>query len=488
MRGSSSRGSDIRAAGLLLHPTSLPGPFGVGDLGPAAERFLDWASSARQTIWQVLPLGPTGFGASPYGALSAFAGNPLLLSPERLVEDGLLPASALEDVPDFPAERVEWDAARDWKERLLRCAWSRSGKSAALTAELDRFRNAPEQRAWLSDWTLFAARRATGSSGGPRELADEIAYQEFLQLLFFRQWGRLRDEATRRGISLFGDVPIYVSLDGADVSAHRELFALDASGRALEVAGVPPDFFSRTGQLWGYPLYRWDRMEEDRFAWWIERLRAAFRLTDVVRLDHFRGFVGYWAVPSESATAADGRWRPGPGRKLFDEVARAIPGRDLVAEDLGTITSDVRALLAELGFPGMKVLQFAFFEPDSPYLPHRHVANSVVYTGTHDNDTARGWWGSLTEEERQRARDYLGTDGREIEWDLIRAAYGSVAERAIVPVQDVFGLGSEARMNTPGRGEGNWSWRAREEDFRPDRAARLLRLAELTGRTGTSRT
>jgi len=487
-RSSSSRGLSIRAAGLLLHPTSLPGPFGVGDLGPSADRFLDWASSAGQTIWQVLPLGPTGFGTSPYGVLSAFAGNPLLLSPERLVEDGLVSASAISDVPDFPAERVEWDAARNWKERLLRCAWSRSEKSAALSADLDRFRSAPEQRSWLSDWTLFAARRATGSMGGARDLADEIAYQEFVQLLFERQWERLRDEAARRGITLFGDVPIYVSPDSVDVSAHRDLFALDASGRALEVAGVPPDFFSRTGQLWGYPLYRWNRMEEDGFAWWIERLRAAFRRADVVRLDHFRGFVAYWAVPAASSTAAAGEWRPGPGRRLFDAVERALGRLALVAEDLGTITPDVRALLAELGMPGMKVLQFAFFERDSPYLPHNHVARSVVYTGTHDNDTARGWWGSLTGEERQRVHDYLGSDGHEIEWDLIRAAYGSVAERAIVPIQDVFGLGSEARMNTPGAGAGNWSWRARPGDFRPDRAARLSRLAVLTGRTGSSRT
>jgi len=432
----------------------------------------------------VLPLGPTGFGSSPYGALSAFAGNSLLLSPERLVEDGLLSVSTIRDVPDFPEDRVEWDAVRNWKERLLRCAWSRSEKSSELRAGLDRFRNAPEQRSWLSDWALFAARRSAGSTGGERELAGEIAYQEFLQLLFSRQWARLREEAARRGITLFGDVPIYVSPDGVDVSAHPELFALDASGRALEVAGVPPDFFSTKGQLWGYPLYRWDRMEEDGFGWWIERLRAAFLRTDVVRLDHFRGFVEYWAVPAASVTAANGAWRPGPGRRLFDAVERALGPVALVAEDLGTITPDVRALLADLGLPGMKVLQFAFFEADSPYLPHNHVVNSVVYTGTHDNDTARGWWGGLTGEERQRVHDYLGSDGREIEWDLIRAAYASVAERAIVPLQDVFGLGSEARMNTPGVGAGNWSWRARAQDFRSDRAARLARLAGLTGRTG----
>ncbi len=472
-----------RAAGLLLHPTSLPGRFGVGDLGPSAVRFLDWIASAGQTLWQVLPLGPTGFGASPYGSVSAFAGNPLLLSPERLVEDRVIPAPALEDVPPFAVDRVEWDRVSAWKDRLLRSAWSRVAESASVCAELESFREAPEQRAWLDDWARFAALRAIESTGAEAtEFPREVEYQEFLQLLFFRQWGSLRTEAARRGISIVGDVPIYVSPDSADVVAHPDLFALDAQGRATEVAGVPPDFFSETGQLWGYPLYRWDRMEEDGFAWWIERLRAAFRLTDVVRLDHFRAFAAYWAVPAAEKTASNGRWRPGPGRKLFDAVRRALGDVALIAEDLGTITPDVRALLDELGIPGMKVLQFAFFEPDSPYLPHRHVPNAVVYSGTHDNDTARGWWIRLTEEERQRARDYLGTNGREIEWDLIRAAQASVAERAIVPVQDVFGLGSEARMNTPGSSEGNWAWRAREEDFRPERAAYLRRIALLTGR------
>jgi len=470
-----------RAAGLLLHPTSLPGRFGIGDLGPSAERFLDWAQAAGQKIWQVLPLGPTG-GTSPYGALSAFAGNPLLISPERLVEEGFLPTSALSEAPDFPRDRVPWEEARAWKDRQLRCAWSRAAPGVQVRAEIEAFREAPEQRPWLSDWSLFAARRVVGAAAGARELSEEAAYQEFLQLLFFRQWDRLRGEARRRGIALFGDVPIYVAPDSVDVASHRDLFALDADGRALEVAGVPPDFFSATGQLWGYPLYRWDRIEEDGFAWWIERLRAAFRLTDLVRLDHFGGFVEYWAVPAGEPTAANGRWRPGPGRALFDAVERELGDAPLVAEDLGTITPDVRALLEDLGIPGMKVLQFAFYGEDGPYLPHRHVPNAVVYTGTHDNDTARGWWEGLTGEERGRVRDYLGSDGAAIEWDLIRAAYASVAERAIVPVQDVFGLGSEARMNTPGEGVGSWSWRAREEDFTPERAARLRHLAALTGR------
>ena len=469
-----------RAAGLLLHPTSLPGPFGIGDLGPSADRFLEWAQAAGQKIWQVLPLGPTG-GPSPYGALSSFAGNPLLISPERLVADGLLDAQSLADAPDVPRDRVAWDAVREWKDGILRCAWSRVAGDIVLRGELAAFREAPEQSAWLSTWSFFAARRVLGGAGEKAELAKEAAYQDFLQLQFFRQWDRLHGEARRRGIALFGDVPIYVAPDSADVRFHRDLFALDAEGRALEVAGVPPDFFSTTGQLWGYPLYRWDRMEEDGFAWWIDRLRAAFRLTDIVRLDHFRGFVEYWAVPAGEKTAAGGRWRPGPGRVFFDVVRRELGDVPLVAEDLGTITPDVRALLEDLGIPGMKVLQFAFYGVDT-YLPHRHVPNSVVYTGTHDNDTARGWWNGLTGEERGRVRDYLGSDGADIARDLIRAAYTSVADRAIVPVQDVFGLGSEARMNTPGEGGNSWSWRARAEDFTAERAERLRTLAELTGR------
>ena len=469
-----------RAAGLLLHPTSLPGRFGIGDLGPSADRFLDWAEAAGQKIWQVLPLGPTG-GPSPYGALSSFAGNPLLISPERLVEEGLLSAAALADAPDFPRDRVAWGDVRAWKDRVLRCAWSGASSSAPLAAEIRAFRKSREQRPWLDDWSRFAARRVLGDAAGAREVAAEKGYQDFLQFVFFRQWARLREEATRRSIALFGDVPIYVAADSADVASHPELFALDEQGRPIEVAGVPPDYFSATGQLWGYPLYRWDRMAESGFAWWIARLRAAFRLTDMVRLDHFRGFAQYWAVPAGDPTAETGRWRPGPGRALFDAVRRELGDVSLVAEDLGTITPDVRELLEGVGLPGMKVLQFAFYGEDS-YLPHRHVPNAVVYTGTHDNDTARGWWNGLTGEERARVRDYLGSDGAEIEWDLIRAAYSSVAARAIVPVQDVFGLGSEARMNTPGEGAGSWSWRAREEDFTPERAARLRRLASLTGR------
>lgn len=474
-----------RAAGILLHPTSLPGRFGIGDLGPMAERFVEWLASAGQTIWQVLPLGPTGRGGSPYGTLSAFAGNPLLISPEKLVDDGFVPGSALADAPDFPAGRVDWEGARAWKDRFFRATWERASGSARVREDLQAFRSAPEQQNWLADWARFAARHDAGPGASPEKIAEEAEYQEFLQLTFFRQWDRLRWEARRRGISLFGDVPIYVPAGSVDVETHPELFDLDENGRPINVAGVPPDFFSQTGQLWGYPLYRWDRLAESGYRWWIDRLRAAFRMTDIVRLDHFRAFAAYWAVPAGEKTATNGRWLPGPGRKLFDAVRAELGNAAFVAEDLGTITPDVRRLLSKLGFPGMKVLQFAFYEADSPYLPHRHVPNAVVYTGTHDNDTTRGWWATLDPAARRRVADYLGSDGTGIEWDLIRAAYTSVADRAVVPLQDVFGLGSEARMNTPAEPEGNWGWRARDEDFRNDRNGRLRELAELTGRWTT---
>ena len=496
-----------RSAGLLLHPTSLPGRFGIGDLGPAAERFLDWARASGQSLWEVLPLQPTGGLASPYSGISAFAGNPLLLSPERLMEEGLLPPESLEDAPQFPTARVEYDSVRRWKEKLLRASWERFREAAPgrLAEDFERFRTDARHASWLADWTLFSALKAKladapwtewpaplarrepeGLAAARRELEDEMAYHAFLQWLFFRQWERVKVSANDRGIAVFGDVPIYVAHDSADVWAHRDLFELDDSGRPQLLAGVPPDYFSETGQLWGYPLYRWDRMEQDNFAWWTERIRASLALADLVRIDHFRGFASYWAVPADEPDARGGRWLPGPGERLFRALAQALDGLPIVAEDLGTITEDVAELLANLGIPGMRVLQFAFSEEDSPHAPHRHVSNAVVYTGTHDNDTARGWFSGLTASERRRLEDYVGRC-EQIEWDLIRAAYTSVADRAVVPLQDVFGLGSEARMNTPATASGNWTWRARSEDFTPERAERLKRLAELTGRTSATR-
>lgn len=491
-----------RAAGLLLHPTSLPGPYGIGDLGPAAREFLRWARSAGQRIWQVLPLNPAGPHGSPYGGLSAFAGNPLLISPEELAAEGLLPEREAAEIPQTSSDRVDFGRVSRQKEEILRRSWRHFLTAAApsLRAELQEFRLGPRKDVWLADWAVYQALRerfrrpwwewdrslarrdAAALASARRELAAEVEYHEYVQFLFRRQWQRVREEARAAGIAILGDLPIYIAHDSADVWAHSDIFALDALGRPTAVAGVPPDYFSPTGQLWGYPLYRWDLLEERSFDWWIERIRAAFDLADAVRIDHFRGFAGYWAVPAGEATALNGRWMPAPGRALFRAIRDALGELDIVAEDLGTITPDVHELARAFGIPGMKVLQFAFSEDDSPHLPHNHVAGCVVYTGTHDNDTARGWFAGLPEEDRRRVADYLGGSGEQIEWDLIRAAYGSVALRAIVPIQDVFELDGTARMNTPGRSEGNWSWRARGEDFTPERAARLERLARLTGR------
>jgi 4-alpha-glucanotransferase len=466
---------------------------------------LDWCAAAGQRVWQLLPLGPPAGLGSPYGCLSAFAGNPLLISPELLMEDGLLEAGDLDGYPELPADRVDYPAAEAAKEPLLRRAWDRFQGQArpGLRQEVEAFLADPAHRFWWDDWTLFCAlrgrfgghpwqqwdpplahRRPEALKSARRALGAEIAYHGFLQFLFFRQWRRARDEAHRRGFAILGDLPIYVTTDSAEVWAAPHLFDLDDEGRPRHVAGVPPDYFSATGQRWGNPLYRWDRMEENGFGWWIERMRSSLRLFDRVRMDHFRGFEAYWEVPAEEPDARAGRWVPGPGRALFDALREALGPLPLIAEDLGMITEEVRRLRNDLGLPGMRVLQFAFAEPDSEHRPCHYEPHSVVYTGTHDNDTARGWYEAAGEEERHRAREYLGTDGSAIEWDLIRAAYTSVARLAVVPLQDVLGLGSEARFNTPAQTEGNWVWRVRGEQIHPDLAGALRRLVEVTGRGG----
>ncbi len=491
-----------RHAGLLVHPTSLPSRFGIGDFGPAADAFLDWAASAGQSIWQVLPLGPTAYGNAPYGCLSAFAGNPMLISPERLLEEGLLDASVLDPRPRFPRARLDYEGVAGWKERVLRASFARFRESPpdGVAEAFRAFRSAPEQH-WLEDWALFSAlkdryegahwtewdvdlsRREPEALAAARlVLAEELDYRRYLQFLFFRQWERVRNAAKDRGLAVLGDIPIYVAHDSADVWARRELFTVDEDGRQETVAGVPPDYFSRTGQLWGNPLYRWDVMEEHGFSWWIERVRANLRLVDILRIDHFRGLASFWEVPAGSETAISGCWVPAPGSKLFAAIRAALGDLPLVAEDLGDITQDVCDLLEETGLPGMRILQFAFDGHDHEYLPHRHVLNSIVYTGTHDNNTTRSWFDGLSRDTQERVLDYAGASAETIEWDLIRLAYTSVAKIAIVPLQDVFGLGEEARMNVPGKPSGNWLWRARKEDFTPRRAERLRRLAELTGR------
>ncbi|HEU4940765.1 MAG TPA: 4-alpha-glucanotransferase [Candidatus Eisenbacteria bacterium] len=488
-----------RGAGILLHPTSLPGRFGIGDLGPEAIRFLDWLVDAGQTTWQMLPLGPTGLGDSPYVAESVFAGNPLLISPDALRDDGLVDDAVLDAAPPFREGPADFDSVRRWKNALLRGAWKmyQAAPPAGMRVDLQAFR---EGSAWLRDWCEFAALKllhggAAWTSWDPGlrdrdpaaltrvegEIRDEVAYQEFLQFLFERQWQRLRREAHARGIRLFGDAPIYVAHDSADVWAGRDYFQLDESGQPRVVSGVPPDYFSDTGQLWGTPLYDWGRIEADGFGWWIRRLRADLSRVDLLRLDHFRGFQAYWSIPAGARDARGGHWEAGPGERLFRALQGALGGLPIVAEDLGDITDDVRALRDTLGLPGMRVLQFGVGHPESEHHPSRIPEHSFVYTGTHDNDTAVGWLTSLDEEERGRVLADLGSDAREVAWDLIAAAYHTRAECAVVPVQDVLELGSEGRMNTPAVPEGNWRFRLREGAL-AERAARLRRLTNESSR------
>ncbi|WP_425614659.1 4-alpha-glucanotransferase [Anatilimnocola sp. NA78] len=484
--------SSQRCSGLLCHITSLPSKYGCGELGPATDEFIDFLQRTGQTRWQVLPLGPTGYGDSPYQCYSAFAGNPLLISLERLVEDGLLQPTDLQSMPAIAEEtQVDFDRVRPAHEKLLNLAYAnfKASGSAKLKNEFAPFQQ--KQAAWLADYALFAAlKEFHGGSGwmhwqpayakreaaalvkARKELAESIERHAFIQFLFFRQWQAVRNRCHAAGIKIVGDAPIFVSHDSADVWAKPELFYLDEAGNTTVVAGVPPDYFSATGQRWGNPLYRWERMEEDGFAWWCERMAAAFHMFDFVRLDHFRGFEAYWEIPGTSPTAVGGRWVFGPNRKLFDALAAKLGGLPIYAEDLGLITPEVEQLRDELALPGMRVLQFAFGDDAKSldYRPHNYPRHCVVYTGTHDNDTTVGWFHSeagdgTTRDEEQVARErnlvlsYVGGDGSEIHWDMIRQALGSVADTAIVPMQDLLGLGSSARMNLPGTGTGNWRWR-----------------------------
>jgi 4-alpha-glucanotransferase len=499
-----------RRSGILLHPTSLPGPGGIGDLGPEAIAFLDFLEETRQGLWQVLPLGPTGYGDSPYQCFSAFAGNPLLVSLDLLREEGLLGAA---EVSGSPEGDVDYGAVQAEKPKQLRRAFEAFEKEATPARRDELVEFCRKEASWLDDFALFmAAKEAHGGASwsewepdlrerdapalerARRELGVEVRRHQFLQFAFFRQWAAVRAAAAARGVRLLGDLPIFVAHDSADVWAHPEIFHLGRDGWPSHVAGVPPDYFSSTGQLWGNPLYRWDALARTGYRFWVERFRSALQLFDSVRLDHFRGFEAYWEVPAGEKTAVKGRWVPGPKAVLFETIERELGPLPVVAENLGVITPEVEALRERFGWPGMAILQFAFGadEHANEFLPHNHARRLVVYTGSHDNDTAVGWWrggvGDTTrkpaevERERAFARDYLGTDGEEIHWDLIRAAFASVAETAIVPLQDVLGLGSEARMNVPARASGNWRWRYRREQLTPALRKRLRRLTEIYGR------
>jgi len=477
----------LRASGLLLHPTSLPGSFGIGDLGHKAFEWVDFLVDSGQTLWQVLPLGPTGFADSPYACLSAFAGNPLLISLEKLVEMDVLSATDIAAPPDFPAERVDYGAVIDFKMPLLQKA-AQAFLHAPAAQQAMYYRFCIDNESWLPDFALFMAvkdhfakviwyeweadialRKPQALAYWKQHLAQEIAIQQVLQFFFFQQWQDLKTYANEHGIQIVGDVPIFVAADSADVWANPDLFYLDSQGRPALVSGVPPDYFSETGQRWGNPLYRWDVMAERGYAWWIARIGAVLHMVDIIRIDHFRGFAAYWEIPASEPTAIKGRWLPGPGDALFEAIEQALGRLPIWAEDLGVITPDVIHLREKFGFPGMKILQFAFDQEAlhasfgeytyNPFLPHNYTSNFVVYTGTHDNDTALGWFTNCAPAERTRAMAYLGCDAHEFNWSLIRAAMASVAGIAIFPLQDVLGLGNEARMNLPGTTGSNWTWR-----------------------------
>ena len=468
-----------RTAGVLLHPTCLPSTHGIGDLGPTAHAYLDWLSEAGVSWWQILPLNPPGPGHSPYSATSTFAGNTLLISPQQLVEDGLLGEEDITGGSAFPNEWVDFDAVIPYKRELLGRAFeTHRNRVGGLGAEIEDFRE--HNRNWLDDYALFAALKHAHDGAPwyewPRPLAfretealtawsedhrDEIDREIFAQFLFARQWSSVRAHARDVGIQILGDVPIFVARDSAEVWAHPELFLMDDQRRPEVVAGVPPDYFSPTGQLWGNPLYDWDRMAGDGYRWWIERLEHTMSQVDLVRLDHFRGFASYWEVPADADVATHGRWVPGPGRAFFDAVAERLGGLPFIAEDLGEITDDVVALRDELGLPGMAVLHFGFSpDPRSSFIPYAHRPDQVAYTGTHDNNTSLGWFlDDASDDDRNLLLSYTGTDGGGIAWDLIRLALGSVADLAVVPHQDLAGLGADCRMNTPAVADGNWTFR-----------------------------
>jgi 4-alpha-glucanotransferase len=490
-----------RSSGVLCHPTSFPSRFGIGDLGKGAYDFVDWLAAAKQQLWQVLPLGPTGYGDSPYQSFSAFAGNPLLISPEGMAWSGLLPADALEEVPQFPSLKVDFGWVIPFKQTLLRHSFEhfRAEGTADHQRGLAGFR---EQNAhWLPDYALFMALKGYFGGGSwhnwPRDillrhayaldhyrekLAQEIAYHEFVQWVFAEQWATLKAHANKLGIRIVGDVPIFVSEDSADVWSHPELFQLDAEGNPIVIAGVPPDLFSKTGQRWGNPHYRWDVMARDDYGWWRQRIRHTLTLVDIIRIDHFRGFEASWEVPAGELTAMTGRWMKGPGAALFESIARALGTLPIIAEDLGVITPEVDALRLKFGFPGMKILQFAFGEKNnSQYLPHTYEPNCIVYPGTHDNNTVIGWFneGGRKAAEKWNCLRYLGTDGNDLAWDFIRLAWASVANQAVACLQDVMRLGAEARMNYPSRESGNWHWRYAAEMLTDSQCARLCELTEM---------
>ena len=502
-----------RASGILLHPTSLPNEFGIGDLGKSAYEFVDFLERSKQTYWQVLPLGPTGYGDSPYQSFSAFAGNTNLISPEILVEENLLTQEEIDDKPKFSSGKVDFGKVIDWKNGLLQKAYERFRitTNVDLRGSFESFTQLVAM--WLEDYALFRAIKTTQNQKlwlewdeplrlrdesallrARKNLTEEIRAQKFYQFLFFKQWGRLKNYANGKGIRIIGDIPIFVSLDSADVWCDPQEFKLNDDLTPKVVAGVPPDYFSKTGQLWGNPIYDWERMQAVGFKWWVSRVKFTLKTVDILRVDHFRGFAGSWEVPGSDKTAENGSWVNVPGKQLFQTLTHELGELPVMAEDLGVITDDVRELRDGFGFPGMRILQYAFGgDSKNNDLPHNYIKNCVAYTGTHDNDTALGWFRSQAgvnstrdkaaiSKEQDFCLKYLDSDGEEIHWDLVRALWGSVANTAIAPMQDLLGLGTKARMNLPASKSNNWQWRCLDGCFSVKLAERLRKLTETYGR------
>jgi 4-alpha-glucanotransferase len=484
-----------RCSGILLHPTSLPGPFGIGTLGRECRDLIDFLVASDQSIWQILPLGPTGYGDSPYSSYSAFAGNPLLICPEQLVREGdLNPADLVPFQGNFPT--VDYLVATRMHYQLLDQAWQNFRQRASAARQQDFSAFCQAQAYWLDDYAIFRAlrshfgempwydwpedirqRQESALRSWGAQLDAGVLRQKFIQFVFFQQWISIKNYANSRGIKILGDLPIFVAHDSSDVWANQQLFLLGPDGSPNVVAGVPPDYFSATGQRWGNPLYNWEVLEKDDFSWWKARLKWNLQLTDLLRIDHFRGFSACWEIPAEDKTAANGRWVNTPGYQLFAALKKDLGKLPLVAEDLGVITADVEQLRKFCGLPGMKILQFAFDSgPDNPYLPHNIEKQSVVYTGTHDNNTTLGWWTALDSNQKNQVRDYLGHSCSNMPWDLIRTAYQSRADLCIIPFQDILALPESARMNRPGQARGNWAWRFPAAALNPELAEQLRDL------------
>lgn len=497
---------ESRRSGILCHPTSLPGPHGIGDFGESAFRFVEWLQSGAQSVWQILPLGPIGAGNSPYASPSAFAGNTLLISLPWLVGDGLLEEGDLASSPEFSESTVDYGTVRAFKKPLLRRAFDRFRRGAATHLRPDFEAYEELERYWLSEFALFMAlkeahgpdswtswpteiaqRESAVLAAAERQHRDEIRFHTFAQFLFDRQWNEVRRHCAVHGIQILGDIPIFVAYDSADVWANQEIFLLDERGVPTAEAGVPPDAFAAEGQHWGNPQYDWAENARTGYAWWIERVRTSLRRVDLLRIDHFRGFAASWVIPTGSPTAASGHWEAGPGKEIFEAIRASLGTLPFVVEDLGLVTPDVIALRKELGFPGMSVLQFAFDSgPMNAYLPHNYDSNTVVYSGTHDNQTTIGWFRSLPDWVRTNVQRYLGRDGSDVAWDLIRLAQSSVADRAIIPLQDVMRLDDDARMNFPGTPTGNWTWRFAPHQLHTGLADGMKELTEAYGRSPDS--